>query len=46
MMMPTEWNIENQALKIASQYGLDERVSINDAYEQQVLVFLSYTSSL
>lgn len=31
-MMPTEWDIEKQALEIASQYGLDERVSINDAY--------------
>lgn len=32
MMMPTEWDIEKQALKVTSQYGLDERVSINDAY--------------
>lgn len=32
MRMPTEWNIEKQALEVASQYGLDERVSINDAY--------------
>ena len=32
MMMPTEWDIEKQALEITSQYGLDERVSINDAY--------------
>lgn len=32
MMMPTAWDIEKQALEITSQYGLDERVSINDAY--------------
>lgn len=32
MMMPMEWDIEKQALEITSQYGLDERVSINDAY--------------
>lgn len=32
MMMPTAWDIEKQALTITSQYGLDERVSINDAY--------------
>lgn len=32
MMMPTEWDIEKQALAVTSQYGLDERVSINDAY--------------
>ena len=32
MMMPTTWNIENQALEVTSKYGLDERVSINDAY--------------
>ena len=32
MMMPTAWNIEKQALKVTSKYGLDERVSINDAY--------------
>jgi len=32
MMMPTQWNIEKQALEVASQYGLEERVSINDAY--------------
>lgn len=32
MMMPTAWDIEKQALKITSQYGLDERISINDAY--------------
>lgn len=32
MMMPTEWDIEKQALTVTSQYGLDERVSINDAY--------------
>lgn len=32
MMMPTEWDIEKQALEVTSQYGLDERVSINDAY--------------
>lgn len=41
MMMPTEWNIENQALKIASQYGLDERVSINDAYGTASISFSS-----
>ena len=32
MMMPTAWNIEKQALELTSKYGLDERVSINDAY--------------
>ena len=32
MMMPTAWNIEKQALEVTSKYGLDERVSINDAY--------------
>lgn len=32
MMMPTAWNIEKQALDVTSKYGLDERVSINDAY--------------
>ncbi len=32
MMMPMEWDIEKQALEVTSQYGLDERVSINDAY--------------
>lgn len=32
MMMPTEWDIEKQALEVTLQYGLDERVSINDAY--------------
>lgn len=32
MMMPTKWDIEQQALEVTSQYGLDERVSINDAY--------------
>ena len=32
MMMPTAWNIEKQALDVTSEYGLDERVSINDAY--------------
>lgn len=32
MMMPAEWNMEKQALDVASQYGLEERVSINDAY--------------
>ena len=32
IMMPTAWDIEKQALKVASQYGLDERISINDAY--------------
>ena len=33
MMMPTAWNIEKQALDVTSKYGLDERVSINDAYQ-------------
>ena len=32
MMMPTEWDIENQALEVTSKYDLEERVSINDAY--------------
>ena len=32
MMMPTAWSIEKQALEVTSKYGLDERVSINDAY--------------
>ena len=32
MMMPTAWDIEKQALEVASKYGLDERISINDAY--------------
>ena len=32
MMMPTAWNIEKQVLDVTSKYGLDERVSINDAY--------------
>lgn len=32
MMMPTEWNIEKQAFEVTSKYGLEERVSINDAY--------------
>jgi len=32
MMMPTEWNIEKQVMATTAQYGLDERVSINDAY--------------
>ena len=33
MMMPTAWNIEKQALEVTSKYVLDERVSINDAYQ-------------
>ena len=33
MMMPTAWNIEKQALEVTSKYGLDKRVSINDAYQ-------------
>lgn len=33
MVMPTKWNIEKQALTVTSQYDLDERVSINEAYE-------------
>lgn len=32
MMMPTQWNIEKQTSEVTAQYGLDERVSINDAY--------------
>lgn len=32
MLMPTEWNIEKQVSTITSQYGLVERVSVNDAY--------------
>lgn len=32
MMMPTAWDIEKQAMEVTSKYGLDERVSINDAY--------------
>jgi len=32
MMMPTEWNIKKQVSEVTSQFGLDERVSINDAY--------------
>ena len=32
MMMPTAWDIADQALEVTSKYGLDERVSINDAY--------------
>jgi len=32
MMMPTEWNIEKQVSEVTSQYGMEERVSINEAY--------------
>ena len=32
MMLPTAWNIEKLALEVTSKYGLDERLSINDAY--------------
>ena len=32
MMLPTEWNIEKQASEVMAKYGLEERVSINDAY--------------
>lgn len=32
MMMPTQWDIEKQVLEVTSQYGLEERVSVNDAY--------------
>ena len=33
MMMPSQWNIEKRALEITAKYGLEERVSVNDAYE-------------
>ena len=39
MMMPTAWNIEKQALEVTSKYGLDERVSINDACKWQRSIF-------
>lgn len=32
MMLPSSWNIEKQALDLTSPYGLDERVSVNEAY--------------
>lgn len=32
MMFPTAWDIEQQALEVTSRYGLEERMSINDAY--------------
>lgn len=32
MMVPAEWNLEKQLLEVTSRYGLEERVSINDAY--------------
>ena len=32
MMLPTEWDIEKQAAEVTAKYGLEERVSINDAY--------------
>lgn len=41
MVMPTEWNIEKQALAVTSQYGLDERVSINEAYGTATTSFSS-----
>ena len=41
MMMPTAWNIEKQALEVTSKYGLDERVSINDAYQTATVSFSS-----
>ena len=41
MMMPTAWNIEKQALEVTSKYGLDERVSINDAYGMATVSFSS-----
>lgn len=41
MMMPSEWNIESQALKVASKYNLDERVSVNDAYTTATVSFSS-----
>ena len=41
MMMPTAWNIEKQALDVTSKYGLDERVSINDAYQTATVSFSS-----
>ena len=41
MMMPTAWNIEKQALEVTSKYGLDERVSINDAYQMATVSFSS-----
>ena len=41
MMMPTAWNIEKQALDVTSKYGLDGRVSINDAYQTATVSFSS-----
>ena len=41
MMMPTAWDIEDQALEVTSKYGLDERVSINDAYETATISLFS-----
>jgi len=32
MMMPTQWDLEKQALEVTRQYGLEERVSVNEAY--------------
>ena len=32
MMMPTQWDIEKQVLEVTSQYGLEERVSVNESY--------------
>ena len=32
MMLPSEWNIEKQAMEVTSKYGLDDRIGINDAY--------------
>lgn len=32
MMMPSEWDIEKQAMEVTSKYGLDDQVSVNEAY--------------
>lgn len=32
MMLPAEWDIEKQASEVTAKYGLEERMSINDAY--------------
>jgi len=31
-MFPSAWNIEKQAIEVTQTYGMDERVSINEAY--------------
>ncbi len=41
MMMPAQWNIEKQVLEITSQYGLEERVSVNEAYGTATVSFSS-----